>query len=370
MRILLLVTKRQYRGAEVFAAELGAMLAENGHDVLFTGLYAPGENVLSAKGTTNIDLDGTKKGFSFSLLMKLLRLVKKTKPDILQANGSDTLKYAVFAKLFYPRLNIVYRNISMVSAWTRTSSSKRKFYHWLFKKVNRVSSVGKESMEDFIKTYNYPSERTKVIRRGVPQFHFDRNICREKIAQEFGFDTANKILVHIGQFSPEKNHAFLVESFEILLRRLPMTKLLFVGEGKMQEDIVRLINQKKLGENIFFAGHRDNVQEVLAGCDLFILGSAIEGVPGVVLEAGMQSIPAVAVNVGGVGEVVKKDQTGILLEKHDPQEFSNAMESLLKNDITRTLLGVNAKNFVLENYSLHKCRDQFEYLYKNILQEN
>ena len=88
-----------------------------------------------------------------------------------------------------------------------------------------------------------------------------------------------------------------------------------------------------------------------------------------VLEAGMQSLPTVAVNVGGVGEVVMNAETGILLEKHDPIAFGNAIVSLLHDETLRRALGDNAKKFVVENYSLQYCLAEFESLYAAILKE-
>ena len=90
----------------MFAAELSTMLAENGHEVIFAGLYATKENIISARGAENIDLEGKKTAFNLGLLQRLIKLIKTKKPDIIQANGSDTLKNAVFAKVFIPNLNI------------------------------------------------------------------------------------------------------------------------------------------------------------------------------------------------------------------------------------------------------------------------
>ncbi len=370
MVILQLVTKRQYRGAEVFAASLSSMLAENGHKVLFTGLYKAPENVLTAKGAINIDLDGKKSAFSPSLLLQLIKLIRKEKPAIIQANGSDTLKYAVFAKLLNPSLKIVYRNISMVSSWSQEASFKRSMNRWLFKRVNRVTSVGQQSLEDLVKTYDYPIGKTKLIRRGIPQIKVDSKQSRKMLASEFGFSETDPLLIHIGQFSPEKNHAFLIECFQHVLEASSNARLIFIGEGIKLEEIRSLVKSHGLTQHIFFTGHRENVQELLAAGDLFILGSTIEGVPGVVLEAGMQSLPTIAVNVGGVGEVVKNSSTGILIEKHVPLTFSNAILSLLRDETTRKHLGENARQFVMEHYSLQNCLREFEQLYQGILKDH
>ena len=364
-----MVTRRQYRGAEVFAAELSSLLANAGHEVLFVGLYEAPENTLSAKGARNIDLNGTKSAFSFSLLATLKKLISKEKPDIIQANGSDTLKYAVLAKLSRPDLKIVYRNISMVSAWSKQASFKQRFNRWLFKRVDAVTSVGQEALDDLIRTYHYPVSKAKLIRRGIPEVKTDHDVYKQKIALLFRFDPADPLLMHIGQFSPEKNHVFLIESMGLLLKRMPQAKLVFIGEGQLLESTKSFVKEEGLDGSIFFAGHRENVQEWLAAADLFLMGSTIEGVPGVVLEAGMQAVPCVAVKAGGVGEVVKNHENGILLPKHDPESFSEAIYGLMLDENTRKQYGTNAKQFVQSNYSLQQCLYNFESLYQLILTE-
>ena len=301
-------------------------------------------------------------------MFALIKLLKKEKPDIVQANGSDTLKYAVIAKLFIPRIKIIYRNISIISSWSKKGSVKQKFNKWLFKRVDFVTSVGQQALENLINTYNYPNEKTKMIRRGIPQFDFNQLQSRTAIANEFEFDVSNKILMHIGQFSPEKNHRFLIESFIQIHQQYSNVKLILIGEGKLYEEIRELVKDRGMEGNVFFAGHRNEVQRLLAGSDLFVLTSNIEGVPGVVLEAGMQSIPTLAINVGGVGEVVIANKTGVLLAEHNVTLFSNAAIALIQNDSLRKELGMNVYKFVMENYSLNSCSDQFEKLYKQILE--
>jgi glycosyltransferase involved in cell wall biosynthesis len=369
MVILQLVTSRQYRGAEVFAAGLSDSLAEAGHEVVYAGLYDPPENVLSTQIARNVDLNGKKSSFSFPLLFRLINLLKEINPAIVQANGSDTLKYAVLAKFFYPRIQIVYRNISMVSAWAKAGSVKRIFNRFLFKKVSRVTSVGQQSLADLVKTYGYPPGKTKLIRRGIPRYDFDPLVSRNKLSGSFGFDVTDQVLVHIGRFSPEKNHLFLIGCFEKVLASVSNAKLIFIGEGPLLGQIKETVQSKNLKRSIFFTGHIGQVQELLAGCDLFILGSTIEGVPGVVLEAAMQSVPTVAVNVGGMSEVVINGQTGILIEKHLPDEFGEAVVSLLHDEAKRKFLGNQAKSFVTSNFSIEKCLLQFEELYENMIRE-
>ncbi len=363
MKILQLVTQRQYRGAEVFAAELSQLLAKN-NDVIFAGLYPAPENELEAVNCRNTDLNGTKKFLDLSLLIKLIRLIKKENPDIIQANGSDTLKYAVFAKFRIPHLKIVYRNISMVSSWSSSGSYKRKFNALLFKKVNYVTSVGQQALNDLVKTYHFPVSKTKVIRRGIPELTYDRVAEKTALRKQFGFEENDFVLLHIGRFSPEKNHPFLIDVFRKLKPLLPSLKMIFIGEGPLLDTIKQTTSD--VVNDIKYAGHQENVQQYLAGADVFILGSKIEGVPGVVLEAAMQYVPSVAVNVGGVGEVVADHETGCIIEGHDADKFVNAISELANDRNLLHQLGSNAHKLVMENYTLNRCVQQFEELYQQV----
>src|SRR5687768_16412860 len=100
MKILQIVTKRQFRGAEVFAAKLSEELLKKGIEILFVGLYSPPQKCISVPGAVNLDLNGKNQFLSISLVRNLAKLIMAEEPDIIQANGSDTLKYAVAARYF------------------------------------------------------------------------------------------------------------------------------------------------------------------------------------------------------------------------------------------------------------------------------
>src|SRR5687768_10410933 len=100
MRIIQIVTRRQRRGAEVFATQLSDGLASRGHEVFVIGLYPPPKDVLVPSGASAFDLTSVGRGrLSASRIRELAALLKRHKPDLVQANGSDTLKYAVLARM-------------------------------------------------------------------------------------------------------------------------------------------------------------------------------------------------------------------------------------------------------------------------------
>ncbi len=366
MKILQLITKRQYRGAEVFAANLSKELIALGHTIIFAGLYKNESNILEVEGAQNIDLSADKHGsFSLSLVRGLVNLIKQVDPDVIQCNGSDTLKYMIAASYMVKKKPVVYRNISTISEWLG-SDIKLSVYKKIFSKVDHVSSVGSESIQDLIETLDYPENQTSVIRRGIPNKKIESLDNAVKLRNELGLAPDAKIVMHVGNFSPEKNHLFLLEIFEELQSTNPDIKLVCVGDGVTFENIQNKIKEKRLENSVFLLGFRKDIPELLSSADCIVLSSLVEGVPGVILEAAVQEKPAVASNVGGVKEVLLDGETGYIVDDFDKRIFTEKLVAICENDELRKRLGNNARNLVVEQFNPIKNARKFEKLYADL----
>lgn len=369
MRILQLVTMRQHRGAELSAWNLSRVLLQNGHEVFWVGLFPAGENVLTLEGAENMDLPGSKKSFiDFNKVKALKQLIKEKKIDIIQANGAENLKYSVAATRYRNAPPIVYRNISLVSFWMKKSLPKRLLNGFLFSKTAHVVSVGKSAMEDLLSVFPKLQSRISVISRGVPLVAVDKQSARKKVSEDFGTGD-NALLLWVGALSSEKNPLFIIDVMEEVLKQHPACTLIMAGKGTMREEIEQKINERNLSGKIILAGYRNDLPELNAAADVLVLSSFIEGVPGVILEAGLQETPSVSVNVGGVKEAVIHNETGVMIEQHDVQQFSKAVVELLNDKSKAHLMGQKAKAFVLENYNEIKNTAMFEKLYAGLIKK-
>lgn len=365
MKILQLLTKRQYRGAEVAAATFSQEFIALGHTIIFAGLYAPPEESLHVDGALNVDIHARKTFFSITGFFRLLKLIKQEKPDILHANGSDTLKYLIAIKVVRPSSIVIYRNISVISHWRGTNPFKNAFYNFLFRKTNFVTSVGDTSRADLMKTFEYPEQKIAVIKRGIKIPVKVESRADQKI--KLGIPPDKLVLIHVGNFSPEKNHAFLIDSFiRIKQTGLPVT-LLLAGEGLLLNEIRDKVKSLKLEQDVIFLGLVPDISPYLATADLIVLTSKVEGVPGVLLEAAAHNVPAVALNVGGVSESVLHGETGVLVSEEDTGLFSTEVTALLKDESTRRRLGENAWRFVKENYDLNTGARKFIGIFEGLL---
>jgi len=370
MRILQLVTRRQYRGAELFAADLSSELIKLGHSVAFVGLYKVNDDVLIVEGSENRDLINKKTSlFSIQLVKRLVKLIKEFKPDVIQCNGSDTLKYTYAASYFVEDIPVVYRNISIISEWV-SNKPKKILYKNMFKRIAHVTSVGDEAMADFIKTYSYPENQTEVIRRGIPVKNVDKLGFSKKLRSQLGFDNSTKIVTHIGNFSPEKNHEFLIDVFFSLKDEHPKIKLICVGSGVLYDKIKNLIRERGLERSIYLLGFRKDIPEILAASDCLILCSRVEGVPGVILEAGTQKTPSIANNVGGVSEVLINNKTGYLIDGLEKDEFRDKLIKLMEDEKLRKHFGENAYTMISQGFNPKENAKKFEELYLSLITDS
>ncbi len=364
MKVLMLVTKRQRRGAEVSAWNLSRQLQKLGVEIVFAGIYENQQNELVLEGADNIDFgQWNNKLIDLKIVRALVKLIHDENIRIVQANGSDTLKYAVAAKFSGAKIKIVYRNISIISTWVN-SVWKKRFYTILFGNVDKVVSVGEKAKQDFTAFFNYPAHKIESIHRGIP---IQKVISDKKnLLAPLGLASEDLVAMHVGSFSAEKNHRFLINAWKLVVAKKPNASLLLVGEGATMAEIQKQVSGAGMNSSVRFLGYQANVQEWLHAANLCCLCSLVEGVPGVLLEAGAQKRPSVAVNVGGVSEAVEHGVSGILIDTHDEEAFATAVVQLFENEALQAKMGENAYELVKSEFDEIRNAQKFIAIYKGL----
>lgn len=396
LRIAQVVTRRQLRGAEVFAGQLAQDLAARGHAVVLAALYGPGEPPLEPEGVEITDLtrglgSHRSRGLSPGLVGSTAAFLRTWRPDVIQANGSDTLKYLVLARLLArSRTPLVYRNISLASAWLR-GPAHRSWNRWLARRVEAVAAVSAASARDYREVHRLPPERIETIPIGTPvPERVDREGARRRLtevrAEHAGDHPAEppgglpaggpgtleagalrgQVLLHAGSFTPEKDHAGLLRAFARVAERHPEARLVLAGDGPLRGEVEALAGSLGLGGRVLFLGARSDLAEWMAGADLLVLSSRIEGVPGVVLEAAARGLPVVATAVGSVPDAVGDGTTGLLVPPGDPEALAGALERLLADGELRSRMGAAGREHVRKHFALDGIVTRFEELYRRL----
>ena len=114
---------------------------------------------------------------------------------------------------------------------------------------------------------------------------------RKRIRAEFGLKESEILCGHVGRFSPQKNHDFLIDTFFEICKERSNYKLLLVGKGELEEQIRENCVEKGLLDKVIFAGVRSDIPAVLSAMDVFVFPSLYEGMPNTVIEAQATGLP-------------------------------------------------------------------------------
>jgi glycosyltransferase involved in cell wall biosynthesis len=131
---------------------------------------------------------------------------------------------------------------------------------------------------------------------------------------------------------------------------------LIVGDGPERQEIESAVHALGLETAVRLCGPRRDIPDLLARCDVFALSSRSEGGPISVLEAMAAGLPVVASDVGGVGEIVVDQQTGLLVPPGDPDALAAALERLLADPALRHRLGAAGRERAAQRFSLGALR--------------
>lgn len=137
------------------------------------------------------------------------------------------------------------------------------------------------------------SGEVKIIPNAIDskRYNFNEN-KRNEIREKLGLNN-NLVIGHIGRFSPQKNHLFILNVFTEIQKNQPKSKLVLIGDGPMQSQIKEKITALDLEDSAFLLGVREDVQDLLQAMDVLLFPSTHEGLPGVVLEAQAAGLPSV-----------------------------------------------------------------------------
>lgn len=189
----------------------------------------------------------------------------------------------------------------------------------------------------------------------MEKFYFDPSI-RERKRKELG--VADSFVVgHVGRFSAQKNHEFLITVFDALSRKKEDTILLLVGTGEKESQIREQVARHGLEDKVFFLGSRNDVAELYQAMDVFVLPSLFEGVPLVGIEAQTSGLPCVFSNKVPK-EVEVTDSCSFLPLEMSLEKWIEVIANGVEAD--RTEIGKQDKQ---QNYNIINAVNQIESFY-------
>ncbi len=233
--------------------------------------------------------------------------------------------------------------------------------------IDRIIAVSEGIKKVLIEDGVNP-DKVSVVHDGVDLDRFDNLKENNYLYEEFNLEKDTSVIGIVAALAPHKHHENFLEAAKIVKGEFPKARFLIAGEGELEEELKQLSKKLNLENEIVFCGFRKDIPELISIFDIFVLSSYLEGMGSVLLEAMALSKPIVATKTGGIPEVVKDKENGILVPPRDHQALATGIIYLLKNGHIRKKMGKTGKE-MLKDFSVSKMVEGTEKIYKEIMVE-
>lgn len=367
MRVLFLSTSMGMGGADSQLLSAARELRARGHELRIVSLTPLGPMGLQARsaGLPTESLEMRRGVPDPRGLWRLARLVRTWRPDVVHS-------HMIHANLMARVLRLVAPVPALVSTIHNTYEGgplRMAAYRLTNGLADAMTIVSEAAFDRFVTEGIVPRELLRVIPNGVDTERFvgvapgERATLRESLGLGAEF-----VWLAVGRFEAAKDYPNLLRAFAGVRRQQPQAVLLLVGRGSLQAETQALAEELGLGDGVRFLGVRNDVPEVMSAADGYVMSSAWEGMPMVLLEAAAAGLPIVATRVGGNHEVVRDESTGFLVPPGDAQALGLAMLRLSRlPEPERRAMGERGRDHIRSHYGLGRVAEQWENLYREVL---
>lgn len=300
-----------------------------------------------------------KWGFqALSTALKISKDVRKQNFDIIYANSNQSIIYAILVKIFTGKELI----------WHFRDNLKNELIaKFLTRFCHKIICISNYIYEQV------PAKKTKkfLIYNGIDCKIWAPKDEEKPIIDELNLEKDILLVGNVGQVIPWKNHLDFIEISQIVLKEFKTVHFLIIGDDLFNKSIrnldmlKKIVKERNLERHVTFLGYKENIRHYINQLDILAHCATTEPFGRVVMEALALKKPVVAYHSGGISEIIKHYETGLLAPKDSPQQFADNLLLLLKDSNLRTQFG-NAgrkdicKKFSLENMSreIQKIIDQ------------
>lgn len=349
-QILHVLTSNQRRGAEVAGVELA-------HEL--TGRGLAGRAVALAAGGSGTQLPVEVLGRTPLHHATLRRLRRHAlSASVVVAHGSATLPACAVA-LWGTHVPFVYVNIGDLRYWA-PNGRRRLQVRYAVRRAAAVTALSPLSARTMVERFGVPEDKITVIPnfRSAERFHPVEEAQRAAARAELGLPPSRTLAVMIGSLTPEKRVDLAIQA----VGSLPDVHLAIAGGGPLEPEL-RLLAESRAPGRCTFLGVVQQPERVLEAADVLILASDSEGMPGVLIEAGLAGVPAVATAVGFVPDVVEDGVTGYLAAPGDAGSLRVGLRQAIAR---REGLGQAAHVRCVDRYETHRVVDRWERLLTSV----
>lgn len=355
MNILQIISGRGVNGALTYCKFVSEQLQKFGHQVTVIGRPDSWLKSNLDPSIKFVESDLARKPFE---LKRIAKQIREGGFDVMHTHMSRAHSFGVILKLM--------TGVPVVA----TAHAHSFQVHW---RLNDFVIANSQATYDYQRRINrIPSDKMEKVFCFTELQRFQEvtplNVTIVKRQMRL---TGDEFLVGlVGDFSPRKGHQYLFEALPKIVSEVPNFKLVTIGRFNRNEPLVKRLRAFQLKHNlncrVKWLGYRPNVQDFMAAFDLCVVPSVIEPLGLVALEAMAAGTPVVAAKTGGLPEIVKHQQNGLLVDSKNPEQLADAVIQMARSESERLRMGENGRAMVSEKFNPIELTRQVEQILGNV----
>jgi glycosyltransferase involved in cell wall biosynthesis len=364
MKVLHLISSGGFYGAESMLLNLMAAQRRIGLEpslLAFENRRNPHIEIVHEARRRHIDVEtlDCQGRFDRSAIRRIAEVVGDRGIDVLHSHGykSNFYGYAASARVGVPF-------IATCHLWTRSNATVRLYEAldaYVLRRADHVVGVS-DGILDALRKSGMSPAKTSVIYNGIggaakpadePSLRAELDIARDA-----------PLVGAVARLEEQKGLRYFIEAAERVVLDLPQAVFVIVGDGSMRESLAESIRQKGLNHRVRLLGQRNDMSNIYASLDLFVLASLNEGLPMVLLEALSAALPVVATKVGAVPQVIDSGRSGLLVDPSNPKMLADSILACLRDKQFAYSLGMHGRATVLERFSSDTMSRQYLAVYE------
>ncbi len=365
-KIVYTITGLAIGGAETQLVNVATRLKQKGWDVYVVSLtpWLAYAELLRQKGITVAHLNIRNKLPVPRPAFQLARLIRQWDPSIVHSYMVHANLVTRVTRLFV-RMPVLVCSVRSVYEGGR---HREVLYRLTDPLCDLTTHVCREGAQRYIRIGAVPAQKMLVVPNGVDTDRFRPDVdTRVRMRQELGL-SGHFVWLAVGRLEAPKDYPTLLKAFAQLQRKYPQNLLLIAGEGPLREELTSLARDLSISDHVRLLGIRQDVPQLMNAADAFVLSSAWEGLPNVLLEAHATALPIVATDVGGNREIVKNSVSGFVVPAQNPAELAQAMSVMMQQPVDKIRqMGEAGRQHILAHFGLDAVVQRWEQLYQELL---
>jgi glycosyltransferase involved in cell wall biosynthesis len=366
LKIAYVIQNLGYGGAEMQLISIAEEQVRCGHCVLILTLRTPAPHFQKLVQSLGLRLESCALYSPFTLpatLLKVRNLLDEFDADFVHAHmyHANMLVRLIAPTLRAPKYICTAHNV-------REGGRFRDFMYALTDRLCDVTTnVSQAAVDRYNRDGLVRNNACILMENGVDTKKFQRNSSTRNAYRTGHEVDGNFVWLSIGSLTPQKDYPNLLRSFKQVVGTDTNVHLFVAGEGPERQALENLIVELDLSEVVSLLGNREDTVELYSMADSYVMSSAWEGLPIVLLEAMSCSLPCVVTDVGGNADLVRNDETGFVVPLDNSRQLAANMLRLMHLDPEqRKIMGIKGRRFVQSEHDLSLAAARWRDLYGSL----